>query len=147
MDSLTLYFDRNVGTRLPEALRLLRLKEIVHHHTPRSQLGLKAAKGQTALFDDEEPDDSWLKFVGDRGWLVLTQDRKFHRSGYENELSAIKQYQVGCFYLWGAEATTWEKMRAFCRAFDNIVRAASATARPFIFDVAKSGRLTVIPIP
>lgn len=147
MDSLTLYFDRNVGTRLPEALRLLGLKNVVHHHSPSSHLGLKAAVGHTGLFDDEEPDDSRLKFVGDRGWFVLTQDRKFHRSGHENELSAIKQYRAGCFYLWGAEATTWEKMRAFCRAFDNIVWAAKETARPFIFDVARSGKLTPIPIP
>lgn len=147
MDSVTLYFDRCVGTRLPEALRLLGLKNVVHHHSFGSQLGLGAAQGHTALFDDEEPDDSWLKFVGDRGWIVFTQDRKFHRSGHENELSAIKQYRAGRFYLWGAEATTWEKMRAFCRAFDNIVHAATDTARPFIFDVARSGRLTPIPIP
>lgn len=147
MDSLTLYFDRNVGTCLPEALRLLGLKYVVHHHSPRSQLGLKAAAGHTALFDGGEPDDSWLKFVGDRGWIVLTQDRKFHRSGHGNELSAIKQYRAGCFYLWGAEATTWEKMRAFCRAFDNILKTASSTQRPFIFDVARSGRLTPISIP
>lgn len=147
MDALTLYFDRNVGTRVPEALRLLGLRNVVHHHSPRSQLGLKPSAGRTALFGHDEPDDAWLGFVGERGWLVLTQDRKFHRSGYENELSAIKQYRVGCFYLWGAEATTWEKMRAFARAFDNVVRAARETARPFIFDVSRTGRLAAIPIP
>lgn len=69
------------------------------------------------------------------------------RSGYENELSAIKQFSVGCFYLWGAEATTWEKMRAFSRAFDNIIGAAKITAKPFIFDVSKGGKLDPIVIP
>lgn len=147
MDSLTFYFDRNVGTRLPEALRLVQLKEVVHHHTPRIQLGLPVVGGRTKLFDDQEQDDTWLRFVGERNWLVLTQDRKFHRSGYENELSAIKQYRVGCFYLWGAEVPTWDKLRTFCRAFDHIVQAARDTPRPFIFDVARSGVLKPIPIP
>ena len=147
MEALTLYFDRNIGTRLPEALRLLGLRNVFHHHSPRSQLGLQTVAGRMKLFIDDEPDDSWLKFVGGKGWIVLTQDRKFHASGYENELSAIKQFSVGCFYLWGAEATTWEKMRSFSRAFDNIMGAAKGTSRPFIFDVSKSGKLQQIAIP
>lgn len=147
MDPLTFYFDRNIGVRLPEALRLLGLKNVVHHNTPRKQIQAKGTSSQTKLFADNEPDDSWLKFVGEKRWIVFTQDRKFHRAGYENEMSAIKQFDVGCFYLWGAEAQTWDKMRAFCRAFDGIVKAAEETKRPFIFDVSKMGRLSSIAIP
>lgn len=144
---LSLYFDRNVGWKLPEAMKLLGLKNIFHHNTPRVHLGLKPIKNQKALFAPDETDDSWLKFVGEKGWIVLTQDSKFHKKGFENELSAIKQFNIGCFYIWGAEARKWEKMIALCKAYENIVKASSSTAKPFIYSVAKSGKLTQIQIP
>jgi len=144
---LTLYFDRNVGRRVPEALSFLGVKNVVHHHTPRSVLGLKPVSGHKGLFADDEKDDSWLKFVGEKGWIVLTQDSKFHKKGFENELSAIKQYSVGCFYIWGAEAEKWQKMIALCKAYENIIEAATTTPKPFIFSCAKGGHLTQIAIP
>lgn len=128
-------------------MRLLGLKNVVHHHTPRPTLGLKPIKGQKGLFADDEKDDAWLKFVGEKGWIVLTQDHKFHKKGFENELSAIKQYSVGCFYIWGAEADKWDKMLALCKAYESILDAVAATAKPFIFSCSKGGSLTQIPIP
>jgi hypothetical protein len=145
--ALTLYFDRNVGRKVPEALQLLGLKNVIHHHTPRTHLGLKPIKGQKGLFADNETDDSWLKFVGEKGWIVLTQDSKFHKKGFENELSAIKQFNVGCFYIWGAEAPRWDKMIALCKAYENIVDASNVTAKPFIYSCSKGGSLSQIPIP
>jgi hypothetical protein len=143
----TLYFDRNIGWRVPEAMRLLGLKNVVHHNTDRTHIGLKPIKGQKGLFADDETDDSWLKFVGEKGWIVLTQDSKFHKTGFENELSAIKQFSVGCFYIWGAEADKWQKMIALCKAYENIAEASQTTAKPFIYSCAKGGSLTQIPIP
>lgn len=142
----TLYFDRNVGWKLPEALKLLGI-DVVHHNTPRSTFSLKAIPRQKTLFAPAEKDDVWLEYVGRQGWLVFTQDRKFHRAGFENELSAIKQFNVGCFYIWGAEATKWEKMKALCKGLDAMIEAAAVTPKPFIFDAQRSGKLTQIPIP
>lgn len=144
---LTLYFDRNIGWKVPEAMRLLGLKNIVHHNTPRQHVGLNAIRNQKGLFANEETDDSWLKFVGEKGWIVLTQDSKFHKKGFENELSAIKQFNVGCFYVWGAEALKWDKMVSLCKAYDNIIEASKTTAKPFIYSCSKGGSLTQIPIP
>ena len=141
-----LYFDRNVGRCVPEALRLLGL-DVIHHNTPRSFLGLKNLGKQRTLFADKERDDVWLEYVGTQGWIVFTQDRKFHKEGFENEMSAIKQFNVGCFYIWGAEATRWEKMKALCRGLDAMLVAASLTTKPFIFDVNRHGKLKSIPIP
>lgn len=146
MPGPTLYFDRNVGWRVPEALRFLGLN-VVHHNTSRSSLGLKQKGKLKTLFAPAEKDDFWLQYVGQRGWLVFTQDRKFHRAGFENELSAIKQYQVGCFYIWGAEATKWQKMIALCSGLDAMLAAADLTQKPFIYDAQKNGKLIQIPIP
>lgn len=146
MQGPTLYFDRNIGWRVPEALKLLGLT-VIHHNTPRKLLGLPRLPKQKTLFSPTEADDVWLQYVGQKGWVVFTQDRKFHREGYENELSAIKQFNVGCFYIWGAEATKWEKMKALCKGLDRMLAASAATPKPFIFDVEKTGKLKQIPIP
>ena len=78
---------------------------------------------------------------------MFTQDRKFHRAGFENELSAIKQFNVGCFYIWGAEANKWQKMVSLCNGLDSMIIAAISTPKPFIYDLQKTGRLIQVPIP
>lgn len=96
-------------------------------------------------FNHNTPDDVWLAVAGQQGWVVFSHDRKFHLE--EAERYAIRQFGVACFYLWGSNASTFEKMRSFCRGYDRIVEAATNTARPFIFDVQRDGRLVPIKIP
>jgi hypothetical protein len=151
VEPLTLYFDRNVGKRLPEALRLLQLHDVknnvIHHHSEkRSIAGMRYKNRTEQLFKPEEKDDQWLEFVGKKNWIVFSQDRKFHTAGYENEMFALKQFNVGCFYLWGADARCADKALAFLKAYDKIVAAIQTTPKPFIYDLAKSGKLTRIDI-
>jgi hypothetical protein len=56
-------------------------------------------------------------------------------------IAAIKQYNVGCFYLWGASVPTWDKMTAFMRAHGNIVTCVATSQKPFIYSVDYIGRL------
>ena len=142
---LTFYFDRNIGTRFPEALEKLRVK-VVCHTTKKGKLGITGPEANEQLFKDEEADDVWLAEVGARGWIVLSHDKKFHKSGYESEVSALKQFGVGCFYLWGASAPPLEKARCFFRAYDKILKAIETTPKPFIYNVEKSGRLKRVNI-
>lgn len=100
---------------------------------------------QVKLFKQEEPDDSWLSFVGARGWIVFGQDYKWHNE--PNVLAAIKQHQVGCFYLPGAQWRSWDTVRVFARAYDRIVNASNLTARPFIYRVTERGRLQPLDLP
>lgn len=83
------------------------------------------------------PDDEWLPVVGKRGWTVVGHDCNYHENA--PELAAVKQYKVGAFYLWGAEAPRWETMRVFAKVFDHIVDLAAKTPRPFVFRVHKHG--------
>lgn len=128
---VTLFFDRSVGRRLPEALRLLRLPVGIEYHQQH--------------FAQTEHDDIWLPLVGAWGWYVVGQDWSYHIK--VPELSAIKQYHIGCFYLWGAEEKVWETMRCFARGYDRILNAASSTPGPFIYRVSRAGRLSPVPIP
>lgn len=128
---MILFFDRNVGVAIPTALKLLNLPVQIEAHQDH--------------FPIDEPDDVWLPLVGGWGWIVIAQDYKFHV--IQAELEALKQHNIGCFYLWGAEATKWEAMRAFARGYDNIIREASRAIRPFAFKVEKHGGVNEIVIP
>ena len=128
-----MFFDRSVGTAIPLSLRWRRLKfpVRVEYHEQH--------------FSTDAPDDTWLPVVGQWGWTVIGHDSSYHLR--LNELSAIKQYGMGCFYLWGSEARRWQKLQCFARAYDRIVEAESVTPRPFIYRVTETGLLRTVPIP
>ena len=129
---MTFFFDRSVGKRIPEALRSLRgFPFPVEYH----QL----------WFDSDEDDDIWLPRVGDWGWTVIGHDWSYHQK--TAELAALKQYNIGCFYLWGSEAPDWQVLQCFARAYDRIETAIKTTSRPFIFKIGITGRLHSITIP
>jgi len=77
--------------------------------------------------------------------IIFSHDRKFHSR--LPEISAIKQYNAGCFYLPGANSATWDKMGYFMRSYDRIAGRALVTPKPFIFNIAANGRVTQILIP
>ncbi len=144
--AVKLYFDKNIGVRLPQVLERLDL-DVAWHAMPQSKLGITGPTHNDPLFHPDAADDVWLASVGARGWTVLSHDRKFHKVGFESELSAVKQYDVGCFYLWGGSAKKYEKAQCFFKAYDRILKAIAETPRPFIYDVLKTGRLKQVPIP
>ena len=119
------YFDRSTGSALPSALRILKLN--VEH--------------QGDHFSHNTPDDQWLAMVGGKGWFVVTHDQKFHKPGFEAELAAVKTFKIGCFYLWGANATRWQKMQCFAKAYNRMTQIATQKVRPFIYKVDKNSRV------
>lgn len=131
---MILFFDRDLGTCLPLALIQLHFDRQFHEMHYHQQ-----------LFAMDEDDDVWLPKVGQLGWTVIGHDSSHHMKA--SEISAIKQYDIGCFYLWGSEAKRWEKMQCFARAYERIFEAEKVTTRPFIFRVARMGALRQVPIP
>ena len=126
---MTFFFDRSVGIAVPKALQLLRLVTPIEYHQDH--------------FAPDALDDAWLPEVGERGWTVIGHDHSYHLRS--NELAALVQYDIGCFYLWGSEATRWDKMRCFARAYDRVVAADADTPKPFIYRVTRTGQLRSVP--
>ena len=96
---MILFFDRDVGVRLPRALLELQFDKQfheVHYHQQH--------------FPMDAQDDAWMPDVGAWGWTLIGHDSQHHKK--PAEMSAIKQYNMGCFYLWGAEAKRWERCDA-----------------------------------
>lgn len=120
MAALTLFFDRNIGLRVPKALRIL-----------RPPVGIKIH--QEVGFDKEAPDDEWLAKVGAKGWVVITQDRKFHEVTLE--LAAVQTHSVRCFYLHGGSDVVWSTFCNFITVFPRIIEIAEQEPTPFIYQV------------
>jgi len=110
------------------------------------KLGLSTTDRHAKLFTPATPDDEWLTFAGQQGWIVFSHDSKFHKPGYEHECFAIKQFNVGCFYLWGASATAADRALVFLKAHKKIVEAALNTPKPFIYEITRRGSLKRIAI-
>lgn len=142
MAPLTIFFDRSIGTSLPEALRVLGMKSVFHHHSHPLHCGIKPNGPQKSLFAPEEADDVVLSFAGQRNWIVVGHDQNYHTE--ENILTAIKQHSVGVFYLCGAQAVKWEKMRYFARSYDRLIKLATETQKPFIFKIGYNGHFRKI---
>lgn len=128
---MILFFDKNTGTSVPKALAKLKPPFQVEYHQK--------------YFAMDCPDDIWLPDVGTKNWTVVGHDRNFHEN--QSELDAIKKYKIGCFYLWGANASKWEKARLLFKAFDQIVAMDKSTNRPFVFSVKKNGHLKRVKLP
>ena len=129
---MTFFFDRNIGIGIPKALlELKRLPFVVAYH-------------QELFGMEERFDDEWLSQVGAWGWFVVAQDYHFHARPVE--LDAIRQHNVGCFYLWGAEAPQWDTFRCFARAYEKIVTIANTQSRPFIYLIHHSGTVSQLPL-
>jgi hypothetical protein len=127
---LNFFFDRNLGTAIPQALLHLRVPAGIHYHRQ--------------YFRDTALDDEWLPIVGQNGWIVITQDTKFYL--LPNELDALKRYSIGCFYLGTAAATRWTTFRLLARSYDRIGDIVASTPTPFIYAIRPDGRVTRVNI-
>ena len=125
MDKLTLYFDRNVGKRLPSALSKLRPPADIRWH-------------QGEGFAQNLPDDVRLEAVARRNWIVLTQDLKLHV--LESERQAIMQHSARCFYLPGANDGLWQTLCTVTRIHKKILQLSLSTPAPLIFAFSANGR-------
>ena len=90
-------------------------------------------------------DDIWLEICGKNKWIVFSHDQKFHTILVE--AMAIKQHNVAAFYLPGANATTWEKLSYFVRAFPRILEIVKTDQAPYIYRVHPTTRIEKINLP
>lgn len=109
-----LFFDRNLGRSIPDALALLRVP----------------AEKHLSHFAHDAPDEDWLPEVGKRGWVVVTRDNLLRN---QMALAAIVDHSVGCFLLPGvASRPRWYAMRIIARHWDQIERMMETAERPFV---------------
>jgi hypothetical protein len=114
---LVLFLDRNLGRSVvAERLRREGVRVEVHDdHFP----------------DQRTSDEEWLRFAGERGWVVLTPDAKIRYR--VNERTAVQSARVRQFVLTARTLTGSEIGEVLVKALPRIRRlATSVTDRPRI---------------
>jgi hypothetical protein len=96
-------------------------------------------------FAHDMPDDKWMDIVGPRRWVVLTQDRKFHK--LEAELLAVKQHAIRCFYLPMAKQDRWLSLCHLASRYGKMQSIAREQRPPFIFEMKQNRQFYEVKLP
>ena len=118
---MTFFFDRSIGRRVPDALKLLGADVVKHDD----------------FFGQRTPDDLWLVAAAQHGWTVITKDKRIRFN--EAERRAIQDARVGCFVLLSPKLTRWTMARLLLQAWERLEEIAAREPRPFIFGVHADG--------
>jgi hypothetical protein len=115
----------------------------IDRSVPRSVAdALKQVRNDVRWLEDEFPhnvkDHVWLEEIGQRGWLVITRDKRIrYRPG---ERDALFQGRVGCFCLTqGKDPTRWEYLKLIVFTLDEMQRLYEETEPPFLFGIGRTG--------
>lgn len=97
---------------------------------------------QEQKFPGEMPDDEWMAVVGPRGWIVLSQDRKWHV--VEVEKAAVSQHKLGCVYF--PDGDRWQTLCLFTRTSKKIIDEVNSRTPPYIIEITRNGRITEVEL-
>jgi hypothetical protein len=124
---LVLFLDRNLGRSVvAERLRREGVRVEVHDdHFP----------------DQRTSDEEWLRFAGERGWVVLTPDAKIRYR--VNERTAVQSARVRQFVLTARTLTGSEIGEVLVKALPRIRRLVEEFEPPFIGKVTKGASVTL----
>jgi len=87
-------------------------------------------------------DEVWLSTCGQRGWIVLTRDKRIRRRVLERE--AIRRSGAAVFALTADEATAAETAEVVTRLLTKFVNMAVSEKKPFLYTFGLSGHLTKV---
>lgn len=122
---MTPFFDRNFGTRVPRAIRLVG-KDVRYHDDEK--------------FPQDTPDSDLIQDVARRGWPLVTRDKRIRRR--LAEVNAIRSANAKCVVLsQRAAMTSWDLLHRVVCSWDEIEHIVDNTPGPFILSVYKNGSL------
>jgi hypothetical protein len=93
-------------------------------------------------FQPDAPDEAWLTSVGQRGWIVLTKDKRIQHRLIEQ--AAVVAASVRLFALSGGNLTGTEMGAIFVKAHRRISTCAQANRPPFIARVYRDGSVKIV---
>jgi len=90
-------------------------------------------------FSPGTPDTSWLPFVGEKGWILVTKDKRIRFNDLERE--AVVTYRVREFYFTSGNYSGAEMALMLTTALPEIMQLCRKQAPPFIASITKSGKV------
>lgn len=98
----------------------------------------------TEFLEPNVPDTEMLARVGSEGWYLVTRDDKIRYRPAES--AAIKEHQVGAFFMGGKNLSRCQLIQQLVRNWPRMKTLAAKTRRPFAFRVPPRGA-QIKPIP
>lgn len=99
----------------------------------------ESAEHVNSIFAPATPDETWIRYAGERGWCVITRDVNITRKPHE--LAALREGGVGAFFLLPGKRSPnlCTVIQTIIRHWPEIKRVARAERRPFQFQVGERG--------
>jgi hypothetical protein len=120
---VTFFVDRDLGPRVGQALRSVRVDVVLHHER----------------FGAGVPDTEWIAAVSDDEMVILTRDRKMRTRPAERE--AFQTAGARCFVVATGASTPLDDLRALLWAWPAILGHVVGTPSPFMFGISRQGQL------
>jgi hypothetical protein len=86
------------------------------------------------------PDQIWLAFVGQRGWIALTKDTRIRYRKLEQE--AFLRHGVRAFVFTGGKVRGEEMAQVLAGAALRMARLGASVKPPFIYGIGRAGKPT-----
>ncbi len=88
------------------------------------------------------PDETWLPYVAERGWIVLTKDKRNRYN--EIERLAVRRYRVREFYFGSGNFNGTEMAQALLSAVSRMEELSRTYNAPIVGSITRSGFVTVV---
>jgi len=118
------FVDRDLGPPVGDALRSVKVDVVLHRER----------------FQPETADDEWIPAVAAEGRVILTRDR--HIRSRPAERQAFTTAGAKCIVVTTRVSTPLDDLRALLIAWPEIEALAVTMPGPFMFGLARNGRLT-----
>lgn len=123
LDDFVLYLDENLDNCKP-------ILDALNTQNVRYERHQSHFKRGTA-------DEVWLPFVGERGWIVLTKDKRNRYNEWER--SAVRRNAIREFYFGSGNFSGAEMADALVRALPEL-RKISRQLPPLVVSITRSAR-------
>jgi hypothetical protein len=126
-----LFFDEDVGKGIPEALRHVGIRDVEYI-------------GRDPRLGKGTPDEAWLPFVGQRGYLVFSFNTGILYA--EGQRSLLISERVGAVFLTTGRARAVDVLRLILNEWTWLETIDVSTPRPFAYLLTLSGRKTLVDL-
>jgi hypothetical protein len=123
-----LFFDESIGTKVPDALDFIRAPGVDGIARPK--------RGGDIQQGAADPD--WLQWVGQHGYLGLSEDTAILQSAALVDL--IRLSKCGLVLLKTGQAPRWEVLRLLLIRWEWLQAVDRDVPRPFAFVLGRNGR-------
>ncbi len=88
------------------------------------------------------PDEDWLPFVAERGWIVLTKDKRNRYNDIERD--AVRRHRVREFYFGSGNFNGVEMAQALLAAVSQIRELIRTYNAPLVGSITRSGHVVIV---